>query len=644
MNISTGQTTSLTESIVSGFSGSRRVRPQSLSEWADEHFYLSPGVSYVAGPWKTLPYQRDIMDCISTDHIKTIDCLKSARLGWTKIIVAAVLYFAEHKKRNTGLYLPSAKSASDFMKSHIDAGIRDVEQVHPLCPWRGKKSPHSTTDLKLFSSGKQLRVLGGTAPRNYDEHTWDVVIYDELDRFPGNVGGTSKKEKGSPLALGDKRIEGSYFPKSLRGTTPASKSDSLIARSVSLADETFYFEVPCPHCGKYQKLEFGGPDADFGLKWTDRDPMTTQYLCKHCHALFDRQAAIEVQDQGIWWSRKHENDVEVSAVQISRDELGGITFTDADGNETPTPEHVAFVIWSIYSHQLEWSDITKQFLAIKNNQEAQITFTNSTLGEVWDDEPEDPIDTTLLIMRREKYQAAVPDGVCVLTAGVDTQINRLEFEIVGWGADEESWSIDYGRIFGDPSKPEIWQKLREQLSRQFRMDDGTILEVKMVCHDAGGHFADQVKKFSRENDPLWHIPIMGRGDALANFPKKKNRDGVYLTYVGMNASTQIVYQRWGIVEKGPGYCHFPIREDYDEALFRQFTAERHVRSFKSGREIWEWKAGSRLNEASDCRRYAFAAIRILQQHRWVDLNKLPTDIAEKPKTQPSRQSRYRTSR
>ncbi|MFG9957601.1 phage terminase large subunit family protein, partial [Pseudomonas aeruginosa] len=43
----------------------------------------------------------------------------------------------------------------------------------------------------------------------------DTVIYDELAAFDSDV-----EKEGSPLFLGDKRIEGSTFPKSIRGSTP----------------------------------------------------------------------------------------------------------------------------------------------------------------------------------------------------------------------------------------------------------------------------------------------------------------------------------------------------------------------------------------------------------------------------------------
>ncbi|WP_419636776.1 terminase gpA endonuclease subunit, partial [Thiolapillus sp.] len=46
-----------------------------------------------------------------------------------------------------------------------------------------------------------------------------------------------------------------------------------------------------------------------------------------------------------------------------------------------------------------------------------------------------------------------------LTAGVDVQRDRLECEVVAWGRDKISWSVDYQVLDGDTAQLEVWQKL-----------------------------------------------------------------------------------------------------------------------------------------------------------------------------------------
>jgi len=54
-----------------------------------------------------------------------------------------------------------------------------------------------------------------------------------------------------------------------------------------------------------------------------------------------------------------------------------------------------------------------------------------------------------------------------LTAGVDTQGDRLEYEVVGWGRGEQSWGIEYGLVMGKPDQASTWQALSDKLIRYF---------------------------------------------------------------------------------------------------------------------------------------------------------------------------------
>ena len=54
----------------------------------------------------------------------------------------------------------------------------------------------------------------------------------------------------------------------------------------------------------------------------------------------------------------------------------------------------------------------------------------------------DLADEDEMLDRREEYNSEyLPDGVLALTCGVDTQDNRLEYEIVGHGLYGETWGI-----------------------------------------------------------------------------------------------------------------------------------------------------------------------------------------------------------
>ena len=166
------------------------------------------------------------------------------------------------------------------------------------------------------------------------------------------------------------------------------------------------------------------------------------------------------------------------------------------------------------------------FLAAKNDPVLLKDWTNTVLGQTWQEQGE-TVDHELLYQRREHYPATVPWPVEVLTCGVDVQDDRIEFEVVGWGAGEESWSIDYYRLYGDLSRPEIWNVIAEKLRQSFKRQDGVIMNIAQVCMDSGGHYTDEVYAFSRRMGIDWLIPIKGSQPGLGNpsptFPKPGTR-------------------------------------------------------------------------------------------------------------------------
>ncbi|EOC3022001.1 phage portal protein [Escherichia coli] len=170
--------------------------PLTTVQWADRHYYLPKESSYTPGRWETLPFQVAIMNSMGNDRIRTVNLIKSARVGYTKMLLGVEAYFIEHKSRNSLLFQPTDSAAEDFMKSHVEPTIRDVPVLLDLAPWFGRKHRDNTLTLKRFSSGVGFWCLGGAAAKNYREKSVDVVCYDELSSFEPDV-----EKEGSPKAF-----------------------------------------------------------------------------------------------------------------------------------------------------------------------------------------------------------------------------------------------------------------------------------------------------------------------------------------------------------------------------------------------------------------------------------------------------------
>lgn len=589
----------LNKAVKRGLSPLKKPEPMSLSEWADKHFYLSSESSAIEGRWETFPYQKSIMNTISNDDVRIVTLFKSARVGYTKIICAAIGYFAEHKKRNQVIWQPTDTDARDFVSDEVDPLIRDIPVIRKIL--RGdadKKGKDNTKHRKAFL-GSVLDIKGGKSARNYRRLTKDVAYYDELDGFDSDIEG-----EGSPTSLGDVRITNSSFPKSVRGSTPGIKGESQIESSKEDADLVFRRYVPCPDCGTFQYLKWSN------VTFTDNDPKTTRYACEDCGTLIDYPEFPDMDSQGIW---KTEDDIYLDDEDNFR----------KDGELIDPPFHAAFILWAAYSYFTSWSELVAEFLkanaAKKRGDPTKLkTFINTRLGELWEEENE-TVEGEGLLERRENYGPEIPEGALVLTAAVDVQDDRFEVEVVGWGKGAESWSIEYNRIIGDTSvspevKDSVWGQLDDYLLTKFKTESGKLMLIRAACVDLGGHRTQHVYKFcmKRLRRRIFAVKGMdGQGKPIAGPLSQSKKYNAKFIPVGVDTAKELIYSRLKVSKHGSGYCHFPSH--YDESYFDMLTSEKCVNKFVKGKRsrVWLLKSSGRRNEALDCRVYNMAALELI---------------------------------
>jgi len=587
-----------------------RKPPMTAVEWADEHFYLSSESSYQEGRWETLPFQRAILNSMGNDEIRTVNVIKSARVGYSKMLNAASAYQIEHKRRNILILLPTDGAAAGFMKSQIETMIRDVPSVRELAPWNGKKDRDSTLDTKRFSHGKQMWVRGGAAAKNYRELSADTVIYDELAAFEPDV-----EKEGSPTFLGDKRTEGSTFPKSIRGSTPKIRGTCQIEAAASESPHFFRLHVPCPCCGELQSLKWGGKDVEYGIKWNPENPLEAWYVCEHTGCKFLQHEVQMIQDQGKWICDR-------TGIWT----IDAYEFFDADGVAIQTPETVTWHVWTAYSPLTTWGRVVLDFLKAKSDPNKLKSFVNTTLGETFEENVGERVEWEHLHARREVWQD-IPEAAAVILGFVDTQDDRYEGRVWAYGPGEESWMVDKWVLMGDPASQELRNKVAERLHRQYRREDGQVMRVALWGWDSGGHYTDEVYAESRRHGIQWVLPTKGHslyGKPIAEFPAKKNKAGVFLVMIGTDNAKEVIYNRLKIQpqpgEYVPGCVHLPADDTIcDENELKQLTAEVKRLKIEKGQRVYRWDAQGRRNEALDCAVGSLAMLRIAQQRFGLDL-------------------------
>jgi phage terminase large subunit GpA-like protein len=630
MSISAAQINNLKAAVAAGLRSFYRPPMLTCSQYADQHFYMSSESSYTEGKWESLPFQIGILNAMGNDQITTLNIMKSARVGYTKMLMANSAYKVEHKKRNVLIYQPRDGAAKTFMKKHVETAIRDIPIWKALAPWIGRKHKDSTLEDKVFSNGKTLMVRGGTAAANYREISTDDVIYDELAGFDESI-----EHEGNATSLGDTRVELSMFPKSIRGSTPKILGSCQIEKACSESAYQFRFNLPCPHCFELQHLKWGGKTEPFGIKWQGSDPSTAYYVCEHCACCIENNQLHDMEEhpRAVWICDK---------TGVYTPDF--ISFFDKDGNDFLTPENISIYIWSAYNTLNSWAKLVTEFYKAKGDKEKLQTFVNTKLGQPWDNDNGERIEWEDLGRRREMYpNGKMPDWVVYLTAGVDTQDDRYEGRVWGWGAGKECALIDRFILYGDPASQVLLDKVALRLNQSYPRNDGIVLSIGTTGWDSGGHYTDTVYSMSKKLGLFRVVPVKGAntyGKPIANFPRKRTNKGVYLTEVGTDNAKELIMAMMrtqpSVDTRTPGAIHLPLNDSIcDDTELQQLTSERKMPTRRDGRIVYRWDAGGRRNEALDCFVYAMAALYIAIDRFGINLEVLSKAITNKDENQAS---------
>lgn len=267
-----------------------------------------------------------------------------------------------------------------------------------------------------------------------------------------------------------------------------------------------------------------------------------------------------------------------------------------------------------------WEEIMREWMEAKGDPEREKVVKNTRFGESYRRQGAFE-DELRFLRRREKYGAELPDGVLVLTAAVDTQDNRLEYEICGWGTGEECWGIKRGIILGLPSLTTTWQELDRVLDKTYQFKDGTGLKVARTFIDSGGHYTSAVCDYCAKNMMKQRFAIKGQGGyGIPLYQRKWARiagyPGLPVPLLGVNEGKQMIMDRLAVEKPGPLYFHFPLDETplltdrgYDDVYFKGLISEHRKIQKTNGtlKEIWETTTGVR-NEPLDLRNYNLAAM------------------------------------
>jgi phage terminase large subunit GpA-like protein len=588
-------------------------KPLTVSQWADAERRLSSKGSAEPGKWRTSrnPPLREPMDCLSArSPVKVVVLMFPIQFGKTEIAVNVLGYTMDNHPGPIMVCLPGEVSQQKWVAQKLNPMLEETLSVQATLTSTDSRNGANRREFKDFAGG-QLYLEHAGSPSRLKSTSVRTLIVDELDEFAANLSSGD-----DPVDMLEGRT--SAFPatsKRLYVSTPQIAGISRIESLYKKSDQRRYY-VPCPHCGEEQPLQWSG------LRWSagqGNRRAGVAYVCRECGALIEEHHKTAMIAAGRWVP------------------------------ENPESKTRGYQINCLY-YQIglgpRWADLVEMWLESQNDPAKLKTFINDRLAETYEDPSMRAVKHNLVADRAEPYALrTAPDGVLVLTAGVDTQDNRLAVQIVGWGRGLSAWVIDYLEIPGDPETPDVWCHLVELLNRPIETALGHPLYVQATAIDAGGHRTEAVKTFVRDGCKAGRIrrplvifgavpnnaPIISKGKMQEiNWRGNYDRRGILIHHVGTVAIKHLLFGRLSTDADKPREARMVrFSDDLSPTYFAGLVSE----TFDPGKNRFRKKSGVR-NEPLDTWVYAYAATHHpelrLHRHTRLDWNRLAAKIGAVP--------------
>ncbi len=573
-------------------SGMKPPEDLTVSQWADKNRRLTSESSAEVGKWRTsrTPYMFDILDSFTDPLIEHIVVVAASQVGKSETINNMVGYCIDQDPGPILLIQPTIDDVKRYSEMRIAPMIRETRCLKRKVADPKSRDAANTKRQKSFPGGV-LVMTGSNVAHDLSSMPIRYVFGDERDRWATSAG-----SEGDPWELAVARTRTFYNKKMVEVSTPTVKGASAIENSYNLGTMERW-KTQCPHCGEYVELTFDNIRFEYDAAENGDKKIfhisEIFYVCPECGGISDEHT---MKSQPAKW---------VATVPEARE------------------HHKTRSFWltAWVSPWATWESIILQFLqAGTDSAKLQVVY-NTQFGELWE-ERGDMASEDDVMARREVYEAEVPDGVLLLTCGVDTQDDRLEYEVVGHRRFGETWGIKKGVILGRPDTEEVWERLDEVLSHKYKFKSGVSLQISLTFIDEGGHFTQEVRQhcLARQYDHVFAIKGANRPDIPYTAPPKKQKivvngkviGQVWVYEIGVNAGKQKIVDNLRVQSPGANYCHFPLRDDYGKQFFKQLMSE-HLAYVPKLKHPWQWQKipGHERNEAFDIRNYNLAACEIL---------------------------------
>jgi len=479
---------------------------ETSADWLRMYFYSHTGEAFSEqqSPWVTAPHGP----CWAWDSIqfRTIWLQWAARMFKTNFGLAMLQRSMDQRPEETMFATPDETNCKSVF-GRLWKMIEHCPRLRHEAPLRVRQSK---TQIKLKRS-----VCHGAWPRGKSrlaDKSIRVGHGNEISKWKDE----STSTEGDPISRFRKR--GAEFPdrKFLLESTP-SITGRCAVEAGRLQSTNHRYHVPCPHCHKFQTLEFGhgtGPgmvhyekDASGN---TDRQlaRRTAHYVCLHCEGRIEDIHRPWMMNRGVWVPAgcKVNHDRAMDARNLPPDDMSWLI-----GSPTNWGSDYGSQISVFYALYHGWGDIVDDFLAKCKKPRTLQQWVNEDKGETW--AVKRSKSTPEIVGEKLKTDIPrrfLPDWARLVTVTIDQQRADGGYRLwvcLAHGINGAAHVVDYG----------ICQQLDEIWDAHIRspyqhLDGGNPMMPHAAAADSGW---DTKKTYDFCNTHPGMLPIKGSSGEIA---------------------------------------------------------------------------------------------------------------------------------
>jgi phage terminase large subunit GpA-like protein len=565
-------------------------------EWAELRRRLGRNVTAKPGRYQiaTAPYQKEPQESFTDPEVQVTVLYMGKRLGKTEMAMNLIGATIEQNPRNILVTYPTIDSAKKWSKQFFEPMRKSTVVLRKKIKDSKSRDSGNTILAKEYPGGT-ISAIGANSPSGFRQVQAPVVFCDEVDESSYDT----VEGDGVELAFGraenypdNIQVLSSTATKLFRvpkaGDVEAGKTTGSRIHDWWLKSDQRKWHVKNLCCGKFHVLDWKN------IKWPEgHKHEQTWYECPDCHAHWDDKMRVEAICAGQW-----------RATALFK----GIRGYWLNGLNTTFSHKKGF---KSKLHQMA----SEFYRAYTSGEKAMIVWKNTFLCEPHIEEAEQ-VDPDPFYNRLEDYHPTeLPEDICLIFLVCDVQADRIEYEFIGLGENEETWGIESGKIQGDPERDAVWDDLKTRLHRTFKRLDGAEMKVDCFACDHG-HKGNRVRAFIKKCGHPRAYAVHGASNkqGLLVIPHKNKKYRITLYSVGTDNAKDILFARMKLKTPGARYMHYPIGHGYEkkrDGYFEQLTAEEVRLTPKRGWLERHYEKVRERNEALDIRVYFLAAVDIL---------------------------------